>query len=95
MYNFLINDPHFLRTFSQLLTRTGYLKLVSLPDQWKDAFQILYSERVFLIGLLTELVKKLLKVTQTVIQGDNNKEVKKAHYVEAPKFQVLKPFNTP
>lgn len=90
MFNFLINDTHFLKTFTSLLQRSKLLKVASMPDQWKEAFQVLFCERSFLIGLVSELVKKLITVTQQAVRNLNESNVKLVAPPPPEKPQVKK-----
>ena len=56
----LAYDHSFLRSFLSFIQSTNYMKIFGLPDDLRDALQVLMCERTFLVQLVKGLIEKLL-----------------------------------
>lgn len=56
----LAHDSSFLTSFLRFILDTNYMKLFGLPDDLRDALQVLMCERTYLVQLVKGLIEKLM-----------------------------------
>ncbi len=56
----LTHDSSYLEGFLSFINDTNYMKLFGLPDDLRDALQVLMCERTYLIQLVKGVLEKLI-----------------------------------
>lgn len=56
----LTHDSSYMESFLSFINDTNYMKLFGLPDDLRDALQVLMCERTYLIQLVKGVLEKLI-----------------------------------
>lgn len=62
----LTHDSAYLASFLTFIIDTNYMKLFGLPDDLRDALQVLMCERTYLVQLVKGLIEMLIQKEQRV-----------------------------